>query len=81
LFVDLPKACGFDSLLGDSTPSKPVKAFVQSLKSKLDELRFAFPALQDRIREQLRQAFSLSDSAEEMRTAWETAPSGSWFHY
>jgi len=69
LFVELPNACGFDSLLGDSTPSKSVKAFVQTLKSKLDELRFAFPKLQDRIREQLKQAFSISGTSEELRAA------------
>jgi len=69
LFVDLPNACGFESLIGDSAPSKPVKAFVQALKSKLDELRFAFPGLQDRIREQLQEVFGLSGSTDEMRAA------------
>ncbi len=69
LFVDLPNACGFDSLVGDSAPSKPVKAFVQTLKSKLDELRFAFPALQDRIREQLQEVFGLAGSSDEIRVA------------
>ena len=71
LFVDLPRACRFESLLGDSAPSKPVKAFVQTLKSNLDQLRFAFPALQDRIREQLKQSFSLSGTSEDMRASLE----------
>jgi hypothetical protein len=69
LFVDLPKACAFQSLLGDSPPSKHVKAFVQTLKMRLDELRFAFPALQDRIREQLKQSFGLPSTTGELRTA------------
>lgn len=69
LFVDLPSACGFEPINVDSATSKPVKAFVQTLKNKLDDLRFAFPALQDRIRDRLREVFGLAGSSEELRAA------------
>lgn len=69
LFTDLPIACGFDPIDAKSASGVPVKNFVKTLKSMLDELRSAFPVLQDRLRAGLREHFSLSGSIEENRTA------------
>jgi hypothetical protein len=69
LFKDLPIACGFDPIEAKSGPGASVKNFVKTLKSMLDELRSAFPVLQDRLRARLREHFTLSGSIEENRTA------------
>jgi hypothetical protein len=72
LFSDLPVACGFDPINADAITSKPVLAFVRTLKTGLDELRVAYPSLQDRLRKQLREAFHLRDSFQQSRTALAT---------
>ena len=69
LFTDLPVACGFDPIEVKSASGASVKDFVKTLKSTLDELRVAFPELQDRLRRGLREHFTLSGSIEEYRTA------------
>ena len=70
LFSDLPKACGLPSITPDAAPSKPLLAFVQTLKGALDELRTAFPVLEERIRRALRQSFDLPGSSfQEFRIA------------
>jgi hypothetical protein len=69
LFVDLPRACSFDPIETTATISKSVQAFVKTLKNALDELRGAYPELQERMREQLRQAFHWSGPFQEFRTA------------
>jgi hypothetical protein len=69
LFLDLPQACGFDSIRSDSTANNAIQAFVKVLKQSLDELRNAYPALQDRIRKQLQDAFHLQKSSRESRQA------------
>jgi hypothetical protein len=69
LFQDLPVACGFDPIEAKSSSGAPVKSFVKTLKSTLDELRGAFPELQDRLRKGLREHFSLSGSIEDSRNA------------
>lgn len=69
LFTDLPKACGFDPIGADATISKPIHAFVKTLKASLDELRDAYPGLQERLRIQLRESFDLLDSFQRSRTA------------
>jgi hypothetical protein len=68
LFSDLPAACGFDPIKADTVTSKPILAFVKTLKSALDELRVAFPSLQERLRKQLREAFHLRESFQQSRT-------------
>jgi hypothetical protein len=69
LFTDLPIACGFDPIEAKSASGAPMKNFVKTLKSMLDELRSAFPVLQDRLRAGLRENFMLSGSIEENRAA------------
>jgi hypothetical protein len=72
LFSDLPMACGFDPIKADAVTSKPVLAFVKTLKTALDELRVAYPSLQERLRKQLREAFHLRESFQQSRTALAT---------
>jgi hypothetical protein len=69
LFTDLPKACGFEPISSDATVSKPVQAFVKTLKAALDDLRTAFPELQERLRKELRSAFDLPGTFQQFRTA------------
>jgi hypothetical protein len=69
LFNDLPKACGFDPFSTSATASKEVSAFIRSLKAALDELRAAFPELQERLRKLLREAFELPGAFQQFRTA------------
>ncbi len=69
LFADLPKACGFEAIEAKPNSSGPVKEFVKALKLALDELRGAFPELQDRLRKGLREHFDLGDSFLEYRAA------------
>jgi hypothetical protein len=69
LFTELPKACGFDPIPHDATASKPVQAFVKTLKAALDDLRAAFPELQERLRKEIRAAFDLPGTFQQFRTA------------
>lgn len=69
LFIDLPKACGFETIAAKSSSNGPVKEFVKALKLALDELRGAFPELQDRLRKGLREHFDLAGSFQEYRLA------------
>jgi hypothetical protein len=69
LFSDLPIACGFDPIGADVSANKSVHAFVRTLKSALDELRLAYPSLQERLRKQLREVFRLQDSFPHSRIA------------
>lgn len=69
LFTELPVACGFDPIEAKSASGAPVKSFVKILKSTLDELRGAYPELQDRLRKELREHFALMGSIGEYRAA------------
>jgi hypothetical protein len=69
LFSDLPKACGFEPIEPKPAFDGSMKNFVKMLKSALDELRGAFPELQDRLRRGLQEHFTLSGSVEESRIA------------
>jgi hypothetical protein len=69
LFTELPKACGFDPIPTDATASKPVQAFVKTLKAALDDLKTSFPELQERLRRELRGAFNLPGTFQQFRTA------------
>jgi hypothetical protein len=68
LFVDLPQACGFDPIGTGTTANKSVHLFVTALKGGLDELRAAYPCLQDRLKGQITRAFDLSGSFQRSRT-------------
>jgi hypothetical protein len=69
LFTDLPKACGFEPISPNTTVSKSVQSFVKTLKAALDDLRTAFPELQERLRKELRSAFDLPGTFQQFRTA------------
>jgi hypothetical protein len=67
LFYDLPFACGFEPVKDKHTAKEPDRRFVKALKVALDELRAAYPELQERLRTRLREAFILSGSFREFR--------------
>lgn len=69
VFTDLPKACGFGPFTTKNHRNKPVEAFVTALKSSLDDLRSAYPELEERLRKQLRGAFDLPGSFQQFRTS------------
>ncbi|HKP01938.1 MAG TPA: hypothetical protein VJU77_01130 [Chthoniobacterales bacterium] len=62
LFSDLPKACGFKPITAKRTDGKGATKFIESLRTALDELRMAYPQLEERLRKQLRVAFNLPGS-------------------
>lgn len=68
LFAQLPQACGFDPIGSDAKANKTVHLFVSALKAALDELRAAYPCLQDRLRKQISEAFDLSGPFQRSRT-------------
>jgi hypothetical protein len=68
LFTDLPKACGYEPFPADTTAIKPVHVFVKTLKAALDDLRAAYPELQERLRRKLLEAFDLPGSFQQFRT-------------
>ena len=72
LFIDLPRACGFAPIETISAASKSTPTFVRKLKSALDELRAAYPELQERLRARLREAFGWTGAFPEFRTSLAT---------
>ena len=68
LFSDLPKACGFEPIAAHEASTKETIAFVKTLKSALDDLKTAFPEMQDRMRTRLREAFDLPGDFQQFRT-------------
>jgi hypothetical protein len=69
LFHDLPKACGIEPFQANTAAKKETQLFIRDLKAALDELRGAFPELQQRLRKSLREAFDLPGSFQEFRAA------------
>jgi hypothetical protein len=69
LFTDLPLACGFEPLSASNAVGKPVQSFVRTLKAALDELRAAYPELEERLRGRVREAFVLPGSFRQFREA------------
>ena len=69
LFSDLPKACGFEAIGADASATKATLAFVKTLKTALDDLRTAFPEMQERMRDRLREAFDLPGTFQQFRSA------------
>jgi len=69
LFRQLPEACGFPPFT-TATRTKPneVDHFVSSLKSALDELKMSYPRLQERMKTDLLEAFSLTISFRTARS-------------
>jgi hypothetical protein len=67
VFTDLPGACGFDPIEEKPKDKGPLQGFVRRLKLALDELRIAFPELQERMRIELRRGFDLPDSGRQLR--------------
>ena len=69
LFTELPKACGFEPIRVKTSASKTVPVFVKTLKTALDDLKVAFPELQERLRKEFRAAFDLPGTFQQFRTA------------
>ena len=69
LFTALPKACGFEPIRVETSASKTVPIFVKTLKAALDDLKMAFPELQERLRKEFRAAFDLPGTFQQFRTA------------
>ena len=69
LFHDLPKACGIEAFPANADDTKGVQAFIRGLKRAIDELRAAYPELQERLRKLLREAFDLPGSFQQFRSA------------
>lgn len=69
VFHDLPSACGFEKFaIGKSTSAAEARHFVGVLKDALDDLRSAFPALQQRIALGIAKEFGYdSQSARQFR--------------
>lgn len=60
VFHDLPKACGYKPFLVDKQASeKDVVGFVGSLKEAIDEIKAAFPELQERMKKEIQYAFGV----------------------
>lgn len=72
LFTTLPKACGFEPIRAETSVSKIVPVFVKALRAALDELKMAFPELQERLRKEFRAAFDLPGTFQQFRTALST---------
>jgi hypothetical protein len=69
LFRDLPSACGFAEFSSaQNSIGNDVDAFVAKLKEVLDELRMAYPQLQERIKAELINAFGLTGTTRDFRT-------------
>ena len=69
LFTALPKACGFEPIRAETSFSKTVPIFVKALRAALDDLKMAFPELQERLRKEFRAAFDLPGTFQQFRTA------------
>ncbi|MFP5245160.1 MAG: hypothetical protein ACLGH0_00605, partial [Thermoanaerobaculia bacterium] len=68
LFHDLPIACGVDPFAPDTTVSpQRARNFATKLRASLDELRNAFDALLERLREAVRAEFALLGTFEQAR--------------
>lgn len=68
LFRDLPAACGFPEVNNEGGARKrDLDSFVAILKRSLDELRQAYPALQERMKASLVAALQLGDSTRDFR--------------
>lgn len=70
LFSHLPTACGFEPFLArKDKKSKEVNLFVETLKNALDELKTAYPQLQERLWKSLATAYELSGKIQSVRAA------------
>jgi hypothetical protein len=72
VFSTLPTACGFEPVSAKQTERRQIPLFVKVLKATLEELRAAYPELQQRLQEQLRQSFSMPGSFQQFRSALAT---------
>lgn len=68
LFHTLPDACGCEQFEADTTPSpQKVKRFVDRLRECIEELRAAYPALLQKMKDELQHCFSRSGDLGEVR--------------
>ena len=68
LFHELPEACGFNPITSDRNREKSTLAFADVLKAAIDDLRAAFPELQERLRKRLRDAFDIPGNFQQFRS-------------
>jgi hypothetical protein len=68
LFTDLPKACGFNPITAKRTDGKRAAEFIETLRTALDDLRMAYPQLEERLRKQLGTAFESQGNFQSFRT-------------
>ena len=70
LFTELPRACGLSPIVNhEKTDVQAIQVFAQMLKTVLDELRAAYPALLENVQKQLFTEFSLEGNFEDNRAA------------
>jgi hypothetical protein len=67
LFTDLPKACGFNPITAKRTDGKRAAEFIETLRTALDDLRMAYPQLEERLRKQLGTAFESQGNFQSFR--------------
>lgn len=67
LFNDLPLACGLAPISPGNAQNKNNEDFIQILKESLDELKFCYHSLRDRIKESLTANFEYKNDFNEFR--------------
>lgn len=67
IFNDLPKACGTDPISPGSSSNHDNEIFINSLKDALNELRFCYHSLRDKIKELLITNFEYNHDFNEFR--------------
>ncbi|MFZ6029767.1 MAG: DUF6079 family protein [Chloroflexota bacterium] len=69
VFNDLPSACGFPAILtlDGETRAEQFNQFIAALKAAIDELRLAYPKLQERMKATLLEVFEVSGSFQQAR--------------
>ncbi len=68
LFNDLPAACGLEAFANrEAGDQQRVERFVETLRAALDELRAAYPELQKRLENALRNALEENGTTEQVR--------------
>jgi hypothetical protein len=72
LFTELPEACKPVPPDLHAPDAQEPLAFVKTLKTALDELRAAYPELQERLRQRLRLAFESPGPFQQLRTSLAT---------
>ena len=67
LFTELPYACGFAPFAPNACGERPPTEFTDALKKAIDDLRAAFPELQERLSKGIRNAFDIPGDFQQFR--------------